>query len=105
MEPAKAAVDVIKSSKKKSPPSPHYLADKPVEDSCGCVIDKLSPKCSHDSQDGRWVVEWDGVFYRFIYDNQFQKDIWLGAAGIKNTDARIKLLRWFCSECDNVQEP
>lgn len=92
-------------------PSEQYLSiDWPIRDrATDKVIETESPKCSHDSKHGQWVVAWGGKFYPFIHANNLQKDIWLGAgrnAGEKtNDEERIKLLRWYCHDCGTVQQP
>ena len=64
--------------------------------------DEVSEKCEHTT--GQWVVKWKGDFYLFDPATQLQKDIWLDNAGIRKEEA-IKLLRWFCHECVNIQMP
>ena len=65
-------------------------------------VQESDQKCDHNR--GQWVVKWGDKFYIFDPATQLQKDIWLSNAGIKVMDA-MKLLRWFCWECGNIQMP
>lgn len=90
----------------KRPPGYDYLLmDRPIVDLVGdTYTSKLSDKCEHNT--GQWVVEWDERFYPFVYANNLQKDIWLGAAkSEKDKNRRMNLLRWFCHTCGTVQRP
>lgn len=103
MESAKT--EVAKQKNKYLPPSPRFFEERAVEDGSGNVITGISPRCSH-KDNGEWVViSGASFFYRFGSEDSFMKDTWVAAAGTSNADARIKMLRWHCFECKNVQEP
>jgi hypothetical protein len=65
-------------------------------------LEEHTEKCDHTT--GQWTVKWKKDFYLFDPPTQLQKDIWLSNAGIRKQEA-IKMLRWFCHECGNIQPP
>jgi len=63
-------------------------------------------KCNHAVTDGRWLVKKKDGYYAFDPPTQMQKDIWLGEArNTKEKERRVKMLRWLCFSCNNIQEP
>ena len=62
--------------------------------------------CEHGSSVGRWLIEWEGIFYDFQQSNNLQKDFWLERAEPKiGKLAALKCLRWLCHECGEIQKP
>jgi len=69
----------------------------------------LGPKCDHRVTDGRWLVLKDNEIFMFDPSTQMQKDVWLSEGkdkgGEEEHERRIKMLRWLCYRCNNIQEP